>query len=140
MPLAQLNQIMRFTFATLVSTSLSPVTSSAPPRSLHCTLNEVETMAGQNFDLAPESRSISLTLDEGSQTITLYQDGAGQALSHVTITQIAMNGYTDNTSVGIQVSSGNIVLQSYALNFTKAKFGICHPGEKQTPADALIPE
>jgi len=136
MPLAQLNQIMRFTLAALVSMLLSLVTSSAAPRLLDCTLNEVETMEGQNFDLEPESRSISLALDEESRTITLYQDGAGQTrqvLSHVTFTQIAINGYTDNTSVGIQVSSGNIVLQSYALKITKAEFGICHPGQKQTP-------
>lgn len=119
------------TFALLASTLLSPATSFAAPRSLDCELNEVETTQGRTFDLAPESRSISLTLDEGLQTMTLYQNGAGQALSHVTITQIAMNGYTDNTSVGIQVSSENIVLQSYALNFTKAEFGTCRP--IQTP-------
>ena len=74
MPLAQLNQIMRFTLAALVSMLLSLVTSSAAPRLLDCTLNEVETMEGQNFDLEPESRSISLALDEESRTIILYQD------------------------------------------------------------------
>ena len=130
MALAQLVHITKFTLTALAATLVSTATSPGAQQSLQCALNEVETREGQNFDLAPENRSISLTLDEGSQTMTLYQDGTGQALSHVTITQIAMNGYTDNTSVGIQVSSGDIVLQSYALNSSKAEFGICRPGHK----------
>ena len=49
MPLAQLNQIMRFTLAALVSMFLSPATPSGASRLLDCTLNEVETMERQNF-------------------------------------------------------------------------------------------
>jgi len=41
-------------------------------------LNHVETMAGQNFDVAAESRSVSLTLDEESQTITFTRMALGR--------------------------------------------------------------
>ena len=132
MLLAQPNQTMRFALAALMSIALAPTTTAAP-RSFDCMLNHVETMAGQNFDVAAESRSVSLTLDEESQTITLYQNGAGQALNHVTITEIAINGYTDDTRVGIQVSSGDVVLQSYDDNITKAEFGICRQIQKKVP-------
>jgi hypothetical protein len=132
MPVDQRYRFMRFALAALAG-MLLPTVATAAPRLFDCSLSQVETKVGQNFDAAAENRSISLAVDDESHTITLHQDGRGQAMRHVTITQIAMNGYTDDTSVGIQISSGDIVLQSYAPNSTKAEFGTCRPSGKQTP-------
>lgn len=133
MPVSQQYRFMRFALAAIAGMLLPTVAMAAAPRLLDCSLSQVETKVGQNFDVAAENRSITAAVDDESHTITLYRDGTRQTLSHVTITQIAMNGYTDDTSLGIQISSGDIVLQSYAPNSTKAEFGTCHPSGKQTP-------
>lgn len=107
--------------------------AAAAPRRLDCTLTQLETMVGSNFDAQAENRSIAIVVDEEPKTIMVYQDGSRQALDHVTITQIAMNGYIDEISLGIQISSGNIVLQSYGPNSTKTEFGTCSQSSKPAP-------
>jgi hypothetical protein len=130
MPVDQ--RFMRFALAAL-GMLLPTVETAAAPRLFDCSLSHVETKVGQNFDAAAENRSISLAVDDKSHTITLHQDGRAQTMSHATITQITMNGYTDDTSIGIQISSGDIVLQSYAPNSTQAEFGTRRPSGKQIP-------
>jgi len=133
MPVGRQCRFLWCAFAALLATLLPNVTATATPRLLDCSLNEIDTTAGQNFNVETENRSISVAADDEARTITVFQDGKAWPLSHVTITQIVMNGYTDDISVGVQISSGSIVLQSYALNFTKAEFGICRQSEKQAP-------
>jgi hypothetical protein len=107
--------------------------AAAASERLDCNLTQIETKAGPNFDVETESRTIAVVVNDEARTIVVYQDGRGRALDHVTITPIAMNGYVDDMSLGIQTSSGNVVLQSYGPNSTKAEFGICSESSKPMP-------
>ncbi len=107
--------------------------AAAAAMRLDCNLTQIETKAGSNFDVETENRTIAVVVNGEAKTIVVYQDGGGRALDHVTITPIAMNGYVDDMSLGIQTSSGNVVLQSYGPTSTKAEFGTCRQSSKPTP-------
>lgn len=105
---------------------LSSISASASAETFQCTLSEVETIAkGSQFSTNTEQRLIQIQVDEAAKRIGVYQDGKSEALRNVVITQIAMTGYSDRLSIGIQRSSLNVVLQTYEADHTKAEFGIC---------------
>jgi len=89
-----------------------------------CTLTTLESTANPNFTGA-ESRSMAVSVDQGAKTIIVSQDGTDQSLDHVTFSQLTINGYTDTLSLGMDKSSGNIVLQTYGPNAAKTEFGTC---------------
>ena len=103
---------------------LLPSATEAAPWQLNCTLTKIESMADPNFTAA-ESRPIAITIDQQAKTIAVSQDGTTQALDHVTFSQLTINGYTSTLSLGMDRSSGNIVLQSYEPNSNKTEFGAC---------------
>jgi len=99
--------------------------SEAAPRQLNCTLTTLESTADPNFTEV-ESRSIAITVDQAAKTIAVSQEGAAQALDHVTFSQLTINGYTNTLSLGMDTSSGDLVLQSYGPNSNKTEFGTCN--------------
>jgi len=98
--------------------------SEAAPRQLNCTLTLLESTADANFSGA-ESRSIAITVDREAKTIAVSQDGTTQAFDHVTFSQLTINGYTSTLSLGLNTSSGNLVLQSYGPKSNQNEFGTC---------------
>lgn len=112
---------------------LSPVSASASTESFQCMLAEEENItADSQFSTNTEKRLIQIQVDEAARRISIYQDGKPHALGNVTITQIAMTGYTDKLSVGLQKSSLNVVLQTYEPNRIKAEFGSCRNTKSDT--------
>lgn len=103
---------------------LLPSAGEAAPQQLDCTLTMLESKANPNFTEA-ESRPIAVIVDQQAKAIAVSQDGTTQALDHVTFSQLTINGYTSTLSLGMDKSSGNIVLQSYGPNANKTEFGAC---------------
>jgi hypothetical protein len=112
---------------------LSSAAAAAAPKRLDCSLTKLETRAGGNFDVKAESRSITVVFDDAAKTLTVYQDDSGRALNQVTMTQISMNGYVDEMSLGIDLSSWSIVLQTYKPNSITSEFGACSQSAKPPP-------
>ncbi|MGB9188176.1 MAG: hypothetical protein WCB34_09350 [Methylovirgula sp.] len=105
----------------LVSSPFYPVGALATPTRLECTL----TSAGA--DGKQTTRKISIVFDAEAKTLDFYQGSQRQALAHVTISTISIDGYTDNMSIGIDRSSWAIVVQTYLPDHTLAEFGACKP-------------
>jgi hypothetical protein len=119
-------------FAVLISL-LSADHAIAATTRLDCSLTELETKEGTKTDFKTESRIITVIVDEDAKMITVDQDGVEQRLKHVTITQTALNGYNEELSLGIDASSGGVVLQTYKPVSMIAEFGVCRHGTKQLP-------
>jgi hypothetical protein len=107
--------------------------ANAAPRRLDCSMAKLETKSGSNFDIEAENRSISVVFDEDAKTLSVYQDGGKQPLAHVTITPIAMSGYVDDLSLGIDRSSWSVVLQTYKPGSKSTEFGSCSLSTKPLP-------
>lgn len=103
---------------------------AAVPKLFDCTLTEFESTA-DNW-LQTEHRVIAMVVDEEAKTITVSQDGTTQTLGNVSFSQSTINGYTDSISIGMDRSSGRLVLQSYGPSLEKTEFGTC--SLKQPPA------
>jgi hypothetical protein len=104
---------------------LPPAIASAAPRQFNCTLTQLETVAASNFTQAAEDRSIAVLADEEAKTIAVSQGGSEQTLDHVTFSVLTINGYTAAISLGLEMSSGAIVFQSYSPDSKKTEFGVC---------------
>ena len=103
--------------------SLAPVRALAIPTRLQCALTSTGA-DGKNT-----TRAISITFDAKANTLIFYQGAQHQALAHVTISTISVNGYTDEMSIGIDRSSWSIVVQTYSQDHTSAEFGVCKPAD-----------
>ena len=114
---------------------LSPAAAIAAPQRLDCTLTVLETKAGSKQDVGVEKRSITVVFDDLAKTITVTQDGNARVLNHVTMTQMTMNGYVDDMSVGIDVSSLKIVFQTYMPepDSMRVEYGACSSSTKSPP-------
>jgi hypothetical protein len=108
---------------------LSPGGAIAAPTALDCTLTELVANTGREA----ENRSITVVLDEEARSLTVYQDGSAQVLSHITLTQSTMNGYVKGMSLGIDRSSLSVVFQIYKPNSTSTEFGSCTVSAKPPP-------
>ncbi len=111
--------------AAVVALSLLPTAGRTAPRQLDCELTTIESATDLNFAEA-ESRRIVVTVDQATKTIAVSQDGVAGPLDHVTFSQLTINGYTNTVSLGMDASSGNLVLQSYGPNANKTEFGACN--------------
>jgi hypothetical protein len=107
--------------------------ANAAPGRLDCAMAKLETKTGSNFDVEAENRSIIVVFDEDAKTLSVYQDGGKQPLAHVTITPIAMSGYVDDLSLGIDRSSWDVVLQTYKPGSKSTEFGACSLSAKPLP-------
>ena len=111
--------------AVAVVVLLSPcVTAVGAPRQMNCSLTRLESTADPNFTQS-ENRSISIIVDKEAKTITVSQGGSTQPLDHVTFSQLTMNGYTGDISLGMDTSSDSVVFQSYSPDANKTEFGVC---------------
>ncbi len=112
---------------------LLPSALAAAPKRLDCSLTNLETTVGPKYEAEAENRPITVVFDEEAKTLAVYQDGNRRVLDHVTITQISINGYIDEISLGIDMSSWSIVLQTYKPNSMSAEFGACSQSAKPPP-------
>lgn len=73
--------------------------------------------------------------DDVAKTISVTQDGNSRALTYVTMTQMTMNGYVNDMSLGIDVSSWKIVLQTYMPepDSMRVEYGVCRLSAKPPP-------
>ena len=110
---------------------LPSVVAVAAPKRLDCSLTRIETRTGPNLEVGRENRPIIVVFDDEAKSLAMYQDGGKWGLGHVTITQISMNGYVDEISLGIDLSTWSIVLQTYKPEAMTAEFGAC--GQSATP-------
>jgi len=94
-------------------------TEAAPIR-VHCVLSSTGAADAKpsEIDIVFDVESNSLTVDRGTQHI---------ALSHVTISTISIDGYTQAMSIGIDRSSWSVVVQTYSQGPPTAEFGTCKP-------------
>lgn len=112
---------------------LSSAGAIAAPKRLDCNLTDLETKVGPNFNVEAENRAITVVFDAATKALTVYQDGSASVLKGVTMTQISMNGSTEDMSVGIDPSSLSIVFQTYKPGSMHAEFGVCKLSEKPPP-------
>lgn len=119
--------------ALAIALLLPPAVAVAVPRRLDCSLTGLETKIGSDFEIGRESRPIAVVFDDEAKSLAVYQDGRMRGLSHVTITQISMNGYDDEMSLGIDMSSWSIVLQTYKPEAMTTEFGACSQSAKPPP-------
>lgn len=112
---------------------LSSADANAAPARLDCSMAKLETKTGSDFDVEAENRSIIVVFDEDAKTLSVYPDGGKQPLAHVTITPIAMSGYVDDLSLGIDRSSWSVVLQTYKPGSKSTEFGACSLSAKPLP-------
>lgn len=114
---------------------LSPAAAIAAPQRLDCSLTVLETKAGSKQDVGAENRSIAVVFDDVAKTISVTQDGNSRALTHVTMTQMTMNGYVNDMSLGIDVSSWKIVLQTYMPepDSMRVEYEVCRLSAKPPP-------
>jgi hypothetical protein len=112
---------------------LLPGVAVAAPKRLDCSLTKVETRTGANFEVGRENRPVTVVFDAEAKSLAVYQDGGKRALGHVTITQISMNGYIDEMSLGIDMSSWSVVLQLYKPEAMTTEFGACSQSAKPPP-------
>lgn len=101
-----------------LASCLQPI--EAAPIRLHCALSSTGAADAKpnEIDIAFDAESNSLTVDRGTQHV---------ALSHVTISTISIDGYTQAMSVGIDRSSWSVVVQTYSQDPPTAEFGTCKP-------------
>jgi hypothetical protein len=113
----------------------SPAGAIAAPRRLDCSLTVLETKAGSKQDVGTENRSIVVMFDDEAKAITVNQDGSSQVLNHVTMTQMTMNGYAADMSLGIDLSSWKIVFQTYQPDSSsmRVEYGVCSLSPKPPP-------
>jgi hypothetical protein len=114
---------------------LSPADAIAALQRRDCSLTVVETKAGSKQDVGAENRSIVVVFDDEAKAITVNQDGSSQVLNHVTMTQMTMNGYAADMSLGIDLSSWKIVFQTYQPDSSsmRVEYGVCSLSPKPPP-------
>lgn len=113
---------------------LPPAVAAAAPKQLDCSLTRLETRAGPNFEVEGENRPIAVIFDDEAKSLAVSAGAGKRGLGHVTITQISMNGYVDDMSLGIDMSSWSIVLQTYKPEAMTTEFGACRESAKPPPS------
>ena len=113
----------------------SPTRAACAPKSFDCRLTVVETKASGKKDVGSEQRSIVLLIDEQAKAVTVQQDFGARALDNVTMSEHNINGYVDDLSLSVDLSSWKIALQTYksAPDWQSIEFGDCTPTVKPTP-------
>jgi len=107
--------------ATLLASVISIGGAAAAPQRLDCVLTDTLARPGS------ESRSVMVVYDEENKTLTAEAAGQSYSFGKVTITYIAINGQTDDISLGIDRSSLGIVWQQYGTDKVNTEYGHCRP-------------
>jgi hypothetical protein len=112
---------------------LSPVNAIAAPQQFDCSLTIVETKTAGKKDVGAEQRSIVLLVDKQARTVTVQQNDGARALDNVTMSEHNINGYVDDLSLSVDLSTWKIALQTYKSNpdWQTIEFGACTPNGKQ---------
>ncbi len=111
---------------------VSPVTATAAPKKFNCSLSVLETKMAGKKDVGAEQRSIVLLVDEQAKAVTVLQNDGARALENVTMSEHSINGYVDDLSLSVDLSSWKIALQTYRNNpdWQSIEFGDCIPSAK----------
>jgi len=99
----------------------------ATPTRLDCTLKS-STAEGKIAD-----RAITIIFDTEANTLALSQGAQPQKFANVTMSNVSINGNTDDMSIGIDRSSWSVVLQTYSQDHVSNEFGTCRPPAAPTP-------
>ena len=108
--------------------AMGPNGVAAAPQTLDCVLRDTETKSpGAKFDsqVAAETRSLAVTFDDDTRSLSINIDGARPPLRNVAISQTSMTGTGENFSLGIDRSSWQIVFQTYGQGTARSEFGDC---------------
>jgi len=98
----------------------------AAPRQLDCVLTDTEAQPGS------ESRPVAVTFDDENKTLTAEEGGRHYSFSKVSISNVTINGQTDNVSIGIDRSSFGFVWQQYEADRVRTEYGHCRPARAPT--------
>jgi hypothetical protein len=108
--------------------AMAPCRLAAAPQTLDCELRDVEINGpGTKFDsqVAAEKRSVAVTFDDDTRSLTITIDGTGTPLKNVAISQTSMTGAAGTMSLGVDRSSWRIVFQTYGQGTARNEFGDC---------------
>ncbi len=106
---------------------VSPLNATAAPKKFDCSLSVLETKTAGKKDVGAEQRSIVLLVDAQAKTVTVQQNNGARALENVTMSEHSINGYVDDLSLSVDLSSWKIALQTYRNNpdWQSIEFGDC---------------
>jgi len=109
---------------TVVFAGLAAGASVAAPSQLRCVLTDTATRPGS------ENRPLIVEFDEAAATLTAQDDDRRYAFRNVSISNVSINGQTDNVSLGIDRSSLGIVWQRYATDSVVTEYGRCRRSDE----------
>jgi hypothetical protein len=133
--LIQVNVVLRFmgqqesmkTAAAAFILILSLAHAAAAPQQFTCVLTNP---AGQS-----PSQSLNVIYDDAAKTLQAQSGQSTYSFDNVSISTIAIAGYTGPVSLGIDRSSLGVVWQQYSDGKVTTEFGQCRPN----PAPATSP-
>ncbi len=99
----------------------------AGPQRLRCSLAS-ETADGQGA-----TRKLTIVFDDAAKTLVVDEGAGSQKLENVTISTVSINGAGADMTIGIDRSSGSIVLQTYRPDGVSNMFGLCVAGASPGP-------
>ena len=99
--------------------ALSAEDVSATPQQLDCVLTDTEAHPHS------ESRPIVVVFDQDKRTLTAKEGSRNYNFRNVSISNVSINGQTDNVSLGIDRSSLGIVWQQYGADKVRTEYGQC---------------
>ena len=108
-----------FAVVALMATCAWTAGASAAPQQLDCVLTDTD---GRPHS---ENRAISIVFDQDKKTLTAEEDGKDYRFERVSISNVSINGSTENVTVGIDRSSLGIVWQRYDPGAVRTEFGHC---------------
>ena len=110
----------------------TPLSAAAAPKTFDCSLSVLETKAAGKKDVGAEQRSIVLLVDEQAKKVTVQQNNSARALDNVTMSEHSINGYIEDLSLSVDLSSWKIALQTYKSNpdWQSIEFGDCVPASQ----------
>jgi hypothetical protein len=92
---------------------------SATPQRLDCVLTDTEAHPRS------QSRPIVVVFDHDKKTLTAKEGSRNYSFRNVSISNVSINGQTDNVSLGIDRSSLGIVWQQYGADKVRTEYGQC---------------
>jgi hypothetical protein len=92
-----------------------------------CVLTDTGTQPGS------KSRALAIVFDETAKTLSAQDGRQNFSFTSVSISNVAVNGTTDNISIGIDRSSLGIVWQKYDSTNVVTEYGKCRRSGHPTP-------
>jgi hypothetical protein len=101
------------------ATTLRPSGLSAAPNQLSCVL----ASADESF---AQAGLITVTFDDDAKTLQVQNGKRTYVFTRISISNVAISGDVDSTSIGIDRSSLGLVWQQYTAEKVTTEYGQCH--------------